>query len=98
MAAIAVIGAALSGCSTWEHAMTGLGFGASDDGAMPVARAAPAPAPASDVQQLDAWCQQVVVQASQRTKENGFDGATRQRRALVSYRQCATLMGNAQEP
>jgi predicted small secreted protein len=104
--AFAVLAVMLSGCSTWENTMYGLGlYGPEDvpaDSTADTAMSAPAAQPRAQMppavhktRQASNWCHQVAEQDRDTAAENGFDLATQQRRYSVSYRQCIAVQDDA---
>ncbi len=95
-------GLLLAGCTDadWDHAMSYAGLGQSDQTAPatePVAATpaeTPAAAGAAQVSTSEAWCREIAKAASDDAAGNGFDAATQQHRAELTYRQCSEGSGS----
>ena len=86
----------LAGCTDadWDHTMSYVGLGPATSAeadppgqpaAAPVAQTDPA---AGQPAASDQWCREVARAAATEAVSNGFDAATQQHRAQVSYSQC----------
>ena len=94
------VGLLLSGCSTWNGALSYVGLRDSNDAASPPAASteaasAPAPAPLGRSSNQDDWCRQTAKAAGEEAAGEGFDAATQQSRADATYRQCMAPAGSA---
>ncbi len=93
---LGLVGLLLCGCSTgsWDRATRYVGLGP-DDQAAPAAAQSDTATPLPPVAQESKgaiWCRQAAKADMEDAAANGFDAATQQRRAEMSYRQC---LGNA---
>ncbi len=87
----------LCGCTDadWDHTMSYVGLGTDKPAPTAPAPAAPAQMAAAPAAPGNKWCVEVAKAALREAAKDGFDAATQQHRAQVTYRQCLSDPGTA---